>query len=128
MLVVVSVAMEVDVMPRGRGKLEWVGTGGGVSSGTKGRVFFEPKEKVRPARLRKPEPDLEPWGGALSAGRGFLAILASSRICAWLGSADGVADDGVVEAALCRDDVSVDAVFVVLEDPLALDRTKLVRP
>ena len=38
-----------------------------------------------------------------------------------MSSAGGAADDGAVETALWRDEVSVEAVFVVLEDPLPLD-------
>lgn len=47
-------------------------------------------------------------------------MLGSSCLWWWFGSAGVVEDDGAVETALWREDVSVDAVCVVLEDPLPL--------
>jgi hypothetical protein len=81
-LVVVVVAIEVAVIPRGRDKVEWTGTGGGVSLTGGSWLFFEPKEKVRPARFRKPELGGLGTGGRLASDdKGFLAILASSAAC-----------------------------------------------
>ena len=53
---------------------------------------------------------------------GFRWTFASSGCCWWLRSNGGAADDGAVETALWREDVSVEAVLVVLEDPLPLNK------
>lgn len=88
--------------------------------GTSG-VFLElPNEKVRPARFKKPL-DFGGGGSGISE-KGFRWTLVSSGWW-WLNSAGGAADDGAVETALWRDDVSVEAVLVVLEDPLPLGRS-----
>ena len=53
---------------------------------------------------------------------GFRWAFVSSGCCWWLMSNGGAADDGAVETALWREDVSVEAVLVVLEDPLPLKK------
>lgn len=92
--------------------------------GTGGVPFLEvPKEKVRPARFRKPL--ALGGGGSGISENGFRWTLVSSGCWWWLNSAGGAADDGAVETALWREDVSVEAVLVVLEDPLPLGRIGL---
>lgn len=97
-----------------------LGTGGMKSSsegGTGGKFFFcPPKEKVRPAAFRN-EPDdadLGIDGGREGSLVGFLLVFLPSSCPV------KSADDGAVETLLCRDESSVEAVFVVLEDPLPL--------
>lgn len=62
----VAVLVVEEVKPRGLGVKLCAGTGGGASS-TGGMCFLVPKEKVRPARFKKPEPDLGTEGRGASA-------------------------------------------------------------
>lgn len=97
-----------------------VGTGGtseGLLSCGGGTLpfFWTPKEKVRPARFKNPEP-LGLWGGREASGTAFLPAPRSS--CAF--GPPMSADDGAVEALLCREELSVDVAFVVWDAPLSL--------
>jgi hypothetical protein len=87
---------------------------GSSSAGTGGRCFFwPPNEKVRPADLRKPE--FETLGPAGCLGTSPWCVLLEDRA-----SSSGVksADDGAVDRLLWRDELSVEAVFVVFDEPL----------
>jgi hypothetical protein len=107
----------------------WAGTGGGASS--EAALFLElPKEKVRPARLKKPELDFGTGGMGMSAYGRLLALGSPFSCCCCCcccaKSVAGVAEDGAVDTALWREDVSVDAVLVVLDEPLSLHYNALV--
>lgn len=76
--------------------------------------FWTPKEKVRPARFRNPDPlDLTPDRGAISCRFFFEECFGSSCPSRFV-------DEGAVEALLCLDEVSVDVALVVLDAPLPL--------
>lgn len=98
------------------------GTGGvaGIfsSAGADGKGFLEPpNDHERPA-LRKPEGCDLGVDGAITSVKDFLLPNLQSS---WpLKSAE----DGVVEALLCLDELSVELVFVVLDDPLPLVRSQ----
>jgi hypothetical protein len=93
------------------------GLGGGEwsSTGTGAECFFcLPNEKVRSAAFRNPpEEDFGIGGTGMSTG-GFLCVFRQSS---WPPVS---ADDGAVEALLCREELSVEVVFVVFEEPLPL--------
>lgn len=92
------------------------GTSGTVSWGGGALCFFwTPKEKVRPARFKNPDPlDLGAARAPMS-WRFFLpACFESSRS----------ADEGAVEALLCLEEVSVDVALVVFDAPLPLRRSQ----
>lgn len=94
------------------------GTGGtsGVESWEEWLFFLlTPKENVRPARFRKPDPlDL---GACLApmSWRFFLPECFASSMSV---------DDGAVEALLCLEEVSVDVALVVFDAPLPLRRSQ----
>lgn len=93
------------------------GVDGGDSSivGAAGRCFFcPPKEKVRPAAFRNPpDEDFGIGGTGMSMWGFFWALRHSSE-------PPVSADDGAVEALLWRDELSVNVVLVVFEEPLPL--------
>lgn len=69
---------------------------------------------MRPAALRKPLfPDFGSGGGGTSPCDFLFAFLQSS--CPLTS-----AEEGAVDALLCREEVSVEVVLVVLDDPLPL--------
>lgn len=77
--------------------------------------FCTPKEKVRPARFKNPDPlDLGAARDETSWRFFFPVCFESSRS----------ADDGAVEAALCLEEVSVDVALVVFDAPLPLERSQ----
>lgn len=93
------------------------GVDGGDSSivGAAGRCFFcPPKEKVRPAAFRNPLDEDFGIGGTGMSMWGFLWALRHSS------EPPVSADDGAVEALLWRDELSVNVVLVVFEEPLPL--------
>lgn len=80
-----------------------------------GTVFFfcPPKENVLPARSRK----LDVLD--LVRGRGGISLVVLRFPARSSLALDASADDGAVEALLCRDE-AVDVALVVLDDPLPL--------
>lgn len=66
---------------------------------------------MRPALFKNPDGDFD-----TPSPRGFLAVVFLNSSCWWLRSAE----EGAVETLLCREEVSVDMVLVVFEDPLPL--------
>lgn len=94
-----------------------VGRGGTSGSCVGGGVWcfvFIPKENVRPARSRK----LEVLD--LVSGRGTSWFFRFPPRSSWVFAIS--ADEGAVDALLCRDDVSVDVALVVFDAPLPLSR------
>ncbi len=82
--------------------------------------FFAPKENVRPARSRKLDVlDLVKGRGGIS----LVGLRFPARSSWGIGIS---ADDGAVEALLCRDE-AVDVALVVPDDPLPL-ATVSIRP
>lgn len=82
--------------------------------------FFCPKENVLPARFRKLDPlDL----GLLRGGTSWNPFLLECRQSSWARSAE----EGAVEALLCREEASVDVALVVLEAPLPLRKRSQFR-
>jgi hypothetical protein len=75
-----------------------------------------PKENVRPARFRKPEPEDLEADLKVASCSGFLEMLRGSSLPACPMSAE----EGAVDALLCREEASVDAPLVELEAPLPL--------
>jgi hypothetical protein len=92
-------------------------------------VFFWPKEKVWPADLKKllDEGDFR-MGGTGTSAYGFLeeeeAATAAAAAAAGTGLVSSykstVDEGGVDDVSLRRDELSVDTVLVVLDDPLPL--------
>jgi hypothetical protein len=118
----VAVLVVEEVMPRALpwGSSCWrvgiAGTSGGGSLVTGGGTeffFWPPNEKVRPALFRKLEGlDFGVVRLTMSC-KGFLVVRCSSCPLTPMS-----ADDGAVDALLCRDEASVDVALVVFEAPL----------
>jgi hypothetical protein len=96
------------------------GTSGTSSSmGEVALAFFDPKEKVRPALDRNPEPlEGTPRRVGVSC-RVFLGVFRASSDGA-VAVAGMSAEDGAVDALLCRDEASAEDALVKLEAPLPL--------
>lgn len=93
------------------------GLDGGDSSiaGAAGNCFFcPPNEKVRPAVFKNPAGEDFGMGGTGMSTGGFLRAPRHSS------EPPVSADDGAVEALLWWDELSVEVVLVVFEDPLPL--------
>ncbi len=90
------------------------GIGGSSATGIGGRCFFwPPKDHDRPADFKNPELDFGIGGMGTSA----IALLFAALQSSWPPRS---ADEGAVDALLWRDELSVEAVLIVLDEPLPL--------